>query len=326
MGIYVARRLLQMVPMLLGIGTLMFVLLHLAPGGPVVALGGEFVTADYQLRIEALYGLDRPLPEQYLRYLGLLLQGELGQSYAFKMPVLDLLLARLGPTLLLIVPAIVISAIVGVWLGLAASRLRGGVRDAGLITCTFLCHAVPVFWVGQLLLMALAVGVGWFPTHGISDVRGNYTGWRQWLDVTHHLALPCLTLVLQQLAFTLVVTRNCVGREMHAPYFVTALAKGLSLKGAQYGHALPNAMLPVVTLIGNRVGWLIAGTVLVENVFAWPGLGRLVVTASLNRDYPLVMGVVLLVAAITMLANLVTDLIYVLIDPRVREGLLSDAR
>ena len=326
MGAYLVRRLLQIVPMLLGIGTIVFFLVHSTPGGPVVALAGEFVTADYQARVERLYGLDRPLIQQYGRFLLLLLQGDLGQSYTLKAPVLTVILDRLPATLLLMVPAIALSAALGIWWGAEAARRQGGTRDVGIVTCTLLCHAVPVFWLGQLLLLAFAVQAGWFPTHGMVDVRAAHTGWRHWLDVAHHLALPCLTLTLHQLAFTVLITRTCLISEMQQPYFTTALAKGLSLRRAEYSHALPNGILPVVTLIGNRVGWLIAGTVLIENVFAWPGLGRLIITASLARDYPLVIGVVLIVAALTLVANLITDLIYGLIDPRIRQGQSLDAR
>ena len=319
MGRYLVRRLLQIVPMLLGIGTLVFFLVHATPGGPVVALGGEFITAEYQAAIERQYGLDRPLIEQYGRFLGLLLAGELGQSYKFKAPVLDVILDRLPATLLLMLPAIALSAAFGIWSGALAARRSGGAHDLGIITGTMLCYAIPIFWLGQLLLFVFAVRAPWFPIHGMADERAAYAGWRQWLDVAHHLFLPCLTLTLHQLAFTVLITRTCLIGEMRRPYFVTALAKGLSLRQAQYRHALPNGVLPVVTLIGNRVGWLVAGTILVENVFAWPGLGRLVITASLNRDYPLIIGIVLCVALLTLLANFLTDLVYGLIDPRIRQ-------
>lgn len=326
MGRYLVRRLLQIVPMLLGIGTLVFFLVHATPGGPVVALGGEYITADYKSAIERLYGLDRPLIEQYGRFLGLLLQGELGQSYKFKAPVLDVVLDRLPATLLLMVPAIVLSAVIGIWAGAVAARRSGGAHDLGIVACTMLCYAVPVFWLGQLLLFGFAVRAELFPIHGMVDERASYAGWRYGLDVLHHLFLPCLTLTLHQLAFTVLITRTCLIVEMRRPYFVTALAKGLSLRRAQYRHALPNGILPVVTLIGNRVAWLVAGTILVENVFAWPGLGRLVITASLNRDYPLIIGIVLFVALLTLVANFITDVIYGLIDPRIRQEEAQGAR
>lgn len=320
MGRYLVRRLLQIVPMLWLIGTIVFFLIHLTPGGPIVALAGEFVTAEYQASIERLYGLDRPLFEQYLRYLGLLAQGELGQSYSFKAPVLTVILERLPATLLLMLPAIVLSAAIGIWGGALVARHRGRTIEIGIVGCSLLCFAVPIFWLGQLLLLTFAVKASWFPIQGIVDARAAHEGVRLWLDVAHHLILPCFTLVLHQLAFTVLIAASSLRDEMAKPYFLTALAKGLDLPTAQYRHALPNGMLPVVTLIGNRVGWLIAGAILVENVFAWPGLGRLVVSASLDRDYPLILGIVLMIGALTLIANLVTDLLYSLIDPRVRQG------
>ena len=320
---YFVRRLLQIVPMLIAIATIVFFLAHSAPGGPVVALGGEFVTREYQAEIERLYGLDRPLLEQYLRFLALLLRGDLGQSYTFKAPVLDVVLSRMGATLLLAVPAIVVSALVGVWLGAVAAR-RG--TAGGAVIATLLCHAVPVFWLGQLLLILLAGQAGLFPTHGMTDVRAGHSGLRHWLDVAHHLILPCLTLTLNQLAFTVLVSRVRFSDEMRRPYFTTALAKGLSVGGAQVRHAMPNAILPITVLIGSRVGWLISGAVLIENVFAWPGMGRLVVGATLSRDHPLIIGVVLVVAAVTLLANLAADLICGVIDPRIRQGKAVDGR
>lgn len=326
MGRYLVRRLLQIVPMLLGIGTLVFFLVHLTPGGPVVALAGEFVTAETRAAIERLYGLDRPLPERYLRFIGRLLQGELGQSYGFKAPVLEVVLDRVPATLLLMVPAIALSAVLGVGCGALAARRRGSFGEATVVTCTLVCYAVPIFWLGQLLLFAFSIQTGWFPTHGMVDPRASHTGLDHWIDVAHHAVLPCLTLTLHQLAFTVLISRASLTAEMQRPYFTTALAKGLSLRRAQYVHALPNGVLPVVTLIGNRVGWLIAGAVLVENVFAWPGIGRLIVNASLDRDYPLIIGVLLFVAAITLVANLITDLVYGLIDPRIRQGQALDAR
>jgi peptide/nickel transport system permease protein len=314
------------VPTLVGIATLVFFLVHLTPGGPVVALAGEYVTAETQAAIRRLYGLDRPLLEQYLRFLGLLSRGELGVSYGFKAPVLDVIVGRLPATLLLMVPAIGLSTVIGVWCGCVAATRRGGAGDLGLVAPTILCYAIPVFWLGQLLLLAFAVKAGWFPIQGMVDARARHAGYRLWLDVAHHLALPCLTLTLHQLAFTTLIARAAVSDELRRPYVTTALAKGVSPRRALYRHALPNGLLPVVTLIGNRVGWLIAGTILVENVFAWPGLGRLIVGASLDRDYPLIIGIVIVVGALTLAANLLTDLAYVLIDPRIRQGRTLDAR
>ena len=305
--------------MLLGIGTIVFFLVHLAPGDPVVALAGEYATAEYQAEIKRIYGLDRPIIEQYGRFIWQLLQGDLGQSYFYKAPVFDVLLERLPATLLLVLPAIGLSSVIGIWLGIQITR-RQSVFGISIMSITICCYAVPVFWLGQLMLLAFAVQADLFPVHGMVDARNFYQGWRLWLDIAHHMVLPSLTLTIHQIAFVVVITRASMTTEMRKPYFLTALSKGNSMSRAQYAHALPNGSLSIITLIGNRVGWVIAGAILVENVFAWPGLGRLIVTSSLNRDYPVILGVVLLAALLTLTANLLVDLIYGLVDPRIRQG------
>jgi peptide/nickel transport system permease protein len=318
MSRYLLRRLLQIGPMLLGLLTLTFILIHLAPGGPVVALSGEFSTAEYQRELEARYGLDRPLPERYLRYLGQVLRGDLGDSYYYKAPVLTVILARLPATLLLVLPAVIISSGLGIWLGLQAARRPGSLTDLGLSVATLTAFAIPVFWLAQLLILLLAVHLQWFPVQGMRDVRANHQGPQLWLDVAWHLTLPVLTMTLHQLALTTVLTRAGVRNELKQDYVRIARAKGLPDRQVLHGHALRNALLPVVTVIGGRVGFLLAGAVLTETVFAWPGLGRLVVSASLNRDYPLVLGLFICISLVVLLANLVTDLVYALLDPRIR--------
>ena len=305
--------------MLFSIATIVFFLIHLAPGGPIVALTGEYATAEYQAAIEKLYGLDRPLLERYGRFLLLLLQGELGQSYFYKAPAIEVVLDHLPATLLLVLPAIAMSSILGIWIGVFAAR-QSKVFDFNVVLFCLFLYSVPIFWLGQILLMLFALGAGWFPTHGVINVRAAHEGWRLWFDVAHHLALPCLALTMHQLAFIVLITRSSLKLEMKKSYFTTARAKGNSISRAQYVHALPNGSMSIITLIGNRVGWVIAGAILIENVFAWPGLGRLIVSSSLNRDYPVILGVVLVAAFITLIANFISDLIYSWIDPRIRQG------
>ena len=314
---YVLRRALQLIPALLGIVTLTFVLIHAAPGGPLVALTGEFSTAEYQRTVEALYGLDRPLSEQYLRYLGHVLTGDLGKSYFYKQSVMAVILDRLPATLLLVLPGLVLSSLLGIWLGIATLRRSEPASGLGMVAVMTAAYAVPMFWSAQLLALLFAYGLGWFPVQGMRNPRLDGSGLAGALDVAHHLVLPILAFALHDLAMTTVVTRARVRDEMQLPYFLTALAKGLDESTARRRHALRNALLPIVTLIGGRIGYLLAGAVLVETVFGWPGLGRLVVAASLNRDYPLLLGLFLCISAVTLTANLVTDLLYPLIDPRI---------
>ena len=317
---YLSRRILQLIPTLLGILTLTFVIIHAAPGGPLVALSGEFSTAEYQRTVEALYGLDRSLPEQYLRYLGNVVTGDLGQSYFYKQAVLAVILDRLPATLLLMLPALALSSLLGIWLGLVAVKRSSPAGGLGIMVGVFATYAVPAFWLAQLLVLVFALHLGWFPIQGMRDARLEGRGLSTVIDVAHHLVLPVLALSLHHLSLTTVVTRARVRDEMRQGYFLTALAKGLAEGAALRGHALRNVLLPIVTIIGGRIGFLFAGAVLVETVFAWPGLGRLIVSASLNRDYPLLLGLFLCISAMTLIANLVTDILYPVIDPRIRQG------
>jgi peptide/nickel transport system permease protein len=309
-------RLAQVVPMLWAVLTALFLLLHAAPGGPVVALSGEFATADTVASIEAQLGLDRPLIEQYWRFLALAAEGDLGTSYFYKRPVTEVVLAHLPATLLLVVPAIVFAALIGIPLGIFSARHGAG--GPLLVAMSLIAFAIPVFWLGHLMRLGVSVELGWLPVQGMSNPR-IAPGWAHALDVARHAVLPWATLTLHQLAFTVLITRAALTAEVGRPYFLTALMKGCSRWRAETRHALPNGAAPLLVLFGNRIGWLIAGAVLVETVVAWPGLGQLVAAAIQNRDYPLVIGVVLVAALFTMVANLVADLAILALDPRVRE-------
>lgn len=316
MARYVAWRLLQIVPMLWVVATVLFALVHLTPGGPIVALAGEFADRSTVEVIERQLGLDRPLAEQYSRFLMLLARGDLGQSFFYKSPVLDVVLAHVPATLTLIVPSLMFAALIGIPLGIGAAR--GGWVGALVIVASLIAFSLPVFWLGHLLRLGIAADTGLLPIHGMVDARIEHSGVAYALDVARHAALPWLTLTLHQLAFTVLLTRSAMMVQTGQPYITTTLAKGNSRLGAELGHALPNAALPIVTLFCNRCGSFIAGTVLVEIVFAWPGLGQLVSGATQNRDYPLVIGIVLFVTVVTLLVNVLADILAVWIDPRVR--------
>jgi peptide/nickel transport system permease protein len=312
---YIAWRLVQIVPVLWAVGTALFLLLQATPGGPIVALTGEFADRDTVIDIERRLGLDRPLPEQYLRFLALLAQGDLGRSYFYKAPVIDVVLSRVPATLILVLPSLVLAAAIGIPLGIRAAR--GGHLSFGLLFLSLLAFAVPIFWLGHLLRLVFSVELGWLPIQGMADARRDWSGFDLWLDVARHAVLPIATLTLHQLAFTVLLTRSAMTVETKRPYFATTLAKGNPLWRAEARHALPNGSLAIVTLFANRIGWFLAGAVLIEIVFAWPGLGQLASGATQNRDYPLIIGVVLFVTILTLLANLIADLVYMWIDPRV---------
>jgi peptide/nickel transport system permease protein len=314
---FLLSRLAQAVPTVAGLLVLNFCIIHLAPGDPVVALGGEHGDAAYYAFLRARFALDRPLPEQLVAYVGNALRGDLGTSFVHGRPVIGVILERLPATVLLVATALLLSSVAGVGLGaLTAGPGRRG-ADATLNAAALLAYAVPSFWLGQMVLLALALGTGWFPVQGMTDARDPRTGLAHVGDVLHHLALPALVLAVNELALTLRLVRSGLGRVLGADYVRAARAKGLS-EARVIRHALRNVMLPVVTVIGGRTGLILSGAVLVEVVFAWPGLGRLVLSSLLARDYPVLLGLFLLVSLGVVLANLLTDLAYAWLDPRIR--------
>lgn len=314
---YLLRRLLQVVPAVAGIVLLAFVVVHTAPGDPVVALGGEHGDEAYYAFIRAKFGLDRPLPEQLLTYVTSVIRGDLGQSFVHGRPVAHVVAERLPSTLLLMGSALALSSGIGILLGTFAARRVDRPADLAVRTTALLGHAMPSFWLAQLAAITLALGTGLFPVQGITDPRQAWTGWRYALDVLHHLALPALVLAAGELALTTRLTRTGVLEALGTDYARTARAKGLSER-AVVRHALRNALLPVVTVIGGRAGMLFTGAVLVETVFAWPGLGQLMLSSILTRDIPVLLGLFVLVSVAVIAANFLTDLVYAWLDPRVR--------
>ncbi len=315
---YVLGRLVQVVPTVAGILVIGFLLIHLAPGDPVLALAGENGDAEYYALVRAKFGLDESLADQLMAYSGNILTGDLGTSYTQGRPVLDIIAERLPATLLLTGTALVVSTVAGIALGLlAASRPRGG-RDVAVTTVSLGLYAAPVFWVGQVAILVLALGAGWFPVSGMTSAGSDATGLAHAADVAHHMVLPVLVLAAQEIAAVARLTRAGLLDELGQDHVRTAWAKGAPPRSVLVKHALRRALLPVVTVIGGRVGHLVAGTVVVEAVFAWPGLGRLLITALQARDTPIVLGVFFVVAFSVVLANLVTDLVYTRLDPRIR--------
>jgi peptide/nickel transport system permease protein len=314
---YLARRLGQVLPSIAGLLLLTFCIVHLAPGDPVIALAGEHGDAGYYAFIRARFGLDRPLPEQLVTYARNVLGGDLGMSYVHGRPATVVIAERLPATLLLMSTALFISSAVGVLLGLLAARRAHRPADLTLRTLALMGYATPSFWLAQVAVLALGVGAGLFPVQGMTDARQPSTGWRHVADVLHHLILPALVLAANEVALTTRLVRNGLLAAMATDYIRTARAKGLPERRVTR-HALPNALLPVVTVIGGRVGMLCSGAVLVEAVFAWPGLGQLLLSSVLARDYPVLLATFLLVSVGVVLANLVTDLVYGWLDPRIR--------
>lgn len=301
---YALRRLFIAVPTLFGVVLLVFLMVRLAPGDPAVLLAGEFATPETLEAIRARYGLDRPLPEQFLIYLGALLQGDLGESARSRRPVLQELKTYFPNTVELASAAILVALLTGIPLGILAALRPGSGLDLGVMVLALIGVSMPVFWFGLLAILIFSVQLGWFPVAGKGTLA--------------HLVLPAITLGVNATALLARMTRGALLEVLSQDYIRTARAKGLSERVVILKHALRNALIPVVTVAGLEFGTLLAGAVITETIFAWPGLGQLLVGSILARDYPVVQGAVLLVATTFILVNLLVDLLYAWIDPRVR--------
>lgn len=319
-GRYLTRRLLQVPPAVLGILVIAFLLIHLAPGDPILALAGDNGDAGYYADMRARFGLDRSLPEQLGIFVANLLRFDLGLSYVQGRPAIDVVLERIPSTLLLTGSALVFATIVGVGLGVAAASRAHGRQDLAINVGALALHATPSFWLGQLAILALGLWAGWFPVSGMTDPRSSATGLGLVVDVARHLVLPMLVLAATEIAVIARLTRSGILDELSRDYVRTARAKGLREGIVVRRHALRCALLPVVTVIGGRVGHLLAGAVLVEAVFGWPGVGRLLLSSVQARDIPIVLAILLLIGSMVIVANVLTDLLYVRLDPRIRYG------
>ena len=320
MGHYLLTRISQ-IPITLGIILgISFFLIHAAPGDPVAALAGDYVTKEYRDLIIQHYGLDQPLITQSFKYFKNVVTGDFGDSYYFKAPVFAVISTRVLPTLLLIVPSVLLSTFFGIVLGMLTVRFKSYTIGIGIPILATIIYALPTFWLGYLLILFFSIKLNIFPIQGMSNPRYSLEGLEYYIDVFKHLALPLLTMVLTQLAQVVLLVKSRLSEEIQRPYFKTALSKGLKRQSAIFNHALPNAMLPIVTGLGTRFGFLITGSILTETVFAWPGLGRLMIIAIEVRDYPLVLGILFMLSLIILILNLITDLIYTILDPRINFG------
>lgn len=314
---YVVRRLAQVVPSLLMIVAVMFVVIHLAPGDPAGAVAGEYADQATIEHLRRQFGLDRPLWSQFGTYLGRLARGDLGESFQYARPVSTMIRERLPATLLLSGTALVMSVSAGILMGLVATRRPGGALDTGVRGIALLGYAIPAFWLGQVAILIFGLRFRIFPVVGMTDTQ-SYTGFDQVFDVGRHMVLPVLVLAASEVALIIRLTRTGLIQQMGENYVRAAQAKGLAWRTALEHHAFPNAALPLITVIGTRVGFLLSGTVIVENVFSWPGVGVLLVNAMEIGDRPMAIGLVLLVAVGVLFANLLTDLVYAWVDPRIR--------
>jgi ABC-type dipeptide/oligopeptide/nickel transport system permease component len=301
---YISIRLLFALPALWLILTMVFLLAHIVPGDPVAQMLGEGARAEDLTQLRHTLGLDLPLPVQYGRYLSGVLHGNLGESFRFQQPVLKVVAEHYPATLELAVVALLICALIGIPAGVLAAHKRGERTDHTVAVLTLFGLSVPNFALGPVLILLSSVVLGWLPVSG----RGGIS----------HLILPAFTLGAALAAILTRMVRTSVIEELSADYVRTARAKGVSESGVLFRHALRNALIPILTILGLQFGTLLAGTIVTESIFSWPGIGRLAVQAIGARDYPLLQGCILLIAVSYVFVNLFTDLVYALVDPRVR--------
>ena len=310
------------VGLLLAVVVVVFFLIQIAPGDAALYLGAEqgIGDAEYLAKLRSQYGLDRPLLVQLGAYIGNVAQLDLGESTYFNQPVLSLILDRLFATVLLASTALLFAVVVGVALGVFTARRPESLASHGVTVMSLLGFATPVFWSALMVIVVFAAKWGILPVGGIEDVRydGNWFG--ETLDLLEHLVLPAASLGIIYLAISSRLARASMLEVLESDYIRTARAKGAHERVVVYKHALRNAVIPVVTAAGLQVGNLLSGALLVEFVFAWPGIGRLAVSSIIRRDSPTLLGIMIFSAAMVIVANLLTDLIYRFIDPRIRVG------
>ena len=309
---YIARRLLATIPVMGVVAVVVFLMLRLTTGDPAAIIAGDYATAQDVAAIRAKLGLDEPILTQFVTWIGRVLQGDFGESFFFKKQVASLIVERIEPTLALATTTMILAVSMAVPLGVIAAWRRNTWVDRAVMGFSVMGFSVPVFVIGYLLIYLFAVQLGWLPVQGYQRLAGGFGGFLE------RMILPSFTLSLVYVALIARITRASMLEVLEADYVRTARAKGVSETTILMRHALRNAAVPIVTVIGLGVALLIGGVVVTESVYAIPGLGRLTVDAVLARDYPTVQAVILLFSAVYVLINLVVDLTYTFLDPRIR--------
>jgi ABC-type dipeptide/oligopeptide/nickel transport system permease component len=301
---YLVRRLLLTIPVLLGVATLVFSLIHLVPGDPAQSMLGDSAPPEDVAKLRQTLGLDRPLVQQYKSFLGGVVKGDLGTSFRYGTPVTREIGSRLLRTMQLALAAMAVAIVIAIPLGIIAAVRKGTAVDQAAMTLSLIGISMPNFWLGPLLAIVFAVRLGWLPVSGTGTVA--------------HLVLPAVTLGAALAAILARMTRASVLEELRELYVLAARARGISRARAVIRHAFRNSLIPIVTIVGLQFGAVLTGTIITETIFAWPGVGRLLIQAINFRDYPLVQGCILFISFTYVTMNLVTDVAYGLLDPRIR--------
>jgi peptide/nickel transport system permease protein len=315
----IGARILRSIVIIAAIAALNFMIVHLAPGDVADVLAGESGAAspDFIADLRTRFGLDQPLHVQFGVYMARIAQLDLGYSFRFSRPVAALVFERLPATLMLMIPTLILAFVAGSVLGVVAARRVGRLGDAAVTVAALVFYAMPIFWIGILMIVLFGVKLGWLPTGGMVTIGVGYTGLTYALDVARHMILPVVTLSLFHTAFYARLMRASMLEVFGQDFVTTARAKGLSETRVAYRHVLRNALLPVITVLGLQIANLLGGAVLVETVFGWPGLGRLAFDSVLSRDVNLLLGILLLSSVLVIGTNIAVDAAYRMLDPRI---------
>ncbi len=314
---YVFKRLIQSIPVLFGISIIVFILVKMQPGDPFSSMMDPNLTKEMQKKMLDELGYNDPILIQYFKWLFRALQGNLGYSIQFKQPVLTVIASRLGNTVILSLCSMILSILIAIPCGVISATKQRTKTDYVVTVFAFMGLSIPSFFFGMLLIKIFSVDLGWLPISGMVSTGVNLKGWAAAFDIAKHMILPMIVLALINTASLMRYTRSDMIEILKTDYIRTARAKGVRRRSIIYQHALKNELLPLITVVTMQVPALLSGALLTETIFVWPGIGRLNFNAVMSRDYPLIMGIVMMVAVISLLTNLLADILYAVVDKRI---------
>lgn len=317
---YFLKRIITMVPVFIGLSIIIFVLINTAPGDPYMNIveGQISISAsDTETALNAI-GYYDPIHLKYVKWMGKILKGDMGTSIRYNEPVVDIIKRRISNTFLLSIVTLILTTLIALPLGIASAIKPYSFKDKVLTILALIGISIPGFFIALLIIKIFAINLGWFPISGLSTVGEKLTGFDKFIDVVKHMILPVISMTVLEVASLMRYTRSSMLDVFNQNYIRTARAKGLNEKIIIYKHAFRNALIPIVTLLSMSLGYIVAGTILIETIFVWPGMGTLFYQAIANRDYPLVMGCAMILSSCILLANLISDIVYCIVDPRIR--------
>lgn len=315
---YIVKRLIQTIPVLIGISIIVFALVNLQPGDPFSTMMDPNLSLEMKEQMLERLGYNDPLPVQYFKWLIRALHGDFGYSIAFKQPVVSVIGSCIGNTVILSICSLILSIAIAIPCGVISATHQRNKIDYIVTVFAFMGLSIPAFFFGMLLIKIFSVELGWLPISGMVTIGMSYSGWAQIFDIAKHMILPMIVLGLMNTASLMRYTRSDMIEILKADYIRTAKAKGVKRKAIIYVHALKNELLPLITVVTMQIPSLISGALLTETIFVWPGIGRLNYNAVMARDYPLIIGIVMMVAVISLFANLLADVLYSVVDKRVK--------